>query len=137
MNSKNTELITEIFDLARNINSKQRNNTLTMIQLRTALFVHQNGIAKPTEIAKTFSITPASVTSQIDKLVREGWLERKQNQDDKRVLEVVLSKKGESKLEEEVMNLKRNCLWIFNTLDKEEQRELLDLVSRINKSFKA
>lgn len=135
MNFKKEELITEVFDLGRNISAKQLNSDLTMVQLRTVIFVERQGIVKPTEIAKKFSITPASVTSQIDKLVEQGWLERKYNQDDKRVIEVVLTQKGKSrvgKLKEELVN---NCSWIFKTLDKQEQDTLFDLVSRLNKSY--
>ncbi len=137
MNFKKEELITEVFDLGRNISAKQLDSELTMIQLRTVIFVESEGIVKPTEIAKKFSITPASVTSQIDKLVEQGWLERKYNQDDKRVIEVVLTDKGKKqlgKLKEELVN---NCSWIFKTLDKQEQDTLFDLVSRLNKSYMA
>ena len=135
MNFKKEELITEVFDLGRNISSKQINSELTMIQLRTVIFVERKGIVKPTEIAKKFSITPASVTSQIDKLVEQGWLERKYNQDDKRVIEVVLTQKGKSRLAEMKKELVDNCNWIFKTLDKQEQETLFDLVSRLNRSY--
>ncbi|KUK77538.1 MAG: Transcriptional regulator, MarR family [candidate division WS6 bacterium 34_10] len=137
MNFKKEELITEVFDLGRNISAKQQDSELTMIQLRTVILVEREGIVRPTEIAKKFSITPASVTSQIDKLVEQGWLERKYNQDDKRVIEVVLTDKGKrqlGKLKEELVN---NCSWIFKTLDKQELDTLFDLVSRLNKSYMA
>jgi DNA-binding MarR family transcriptional regulator len=135
MNFKKEELITEVFDLGRNISAKQLNSELTMIQLRTVIFVERKGIVKPTEIAKKFSITPASVTSQIDKLVEQGWLERRYNQDDKRVIEVILTEKGKKRLGKLKVGLINNCSWIFKTLDKQEQDTLFDLVSRLNKSY--
>jgi DNA-binding MarR family transcriptional regulator len=135
MNFKKEELITEVFDLGRNISAKQLNSELTMIQLRTVIFVERQGIVKPTEIAQKFSITPASVTSQIDKLVEQGWLERRYNQDDKRVIEVILTEKGKKRLGKLKVGLINNCSWIFKTLDKQEQDTLFDLVSRLNKSY--
>jgi DNA-binding MarR family transcriptional regulator len=135
MNYKKEELIAEVFDLGRNISAKQLNSELTMIQLRTVIFVERQGIVKPTEIAQKFSITPASVTSQIDKLVEQGWLERRYNQDDKRVIEVILTEKGKKRLGKLKVGLINNCSWIFKTLDKQEQDTLFDLVSRLNKSY--
>lgn len=137
MNSKKTELIKEVFDLARNISTKKENSRLTMVQLRTVLFVEKKGIVKPTDIAKEFSITPASVTSQIDNLVKEGWLERKYNQDDKRVIEVVISERGKEELSVEIKSLHENSAWLFKALSKEEQGELLDLAKRANKAVSA
>lgn len=129
-----TEIINEIFDLARYINSNQPNSTLTMIQLRTVMYISENGRVKPTEIAKNFKITPASVTSQIDSLVKRGLLERIFNQNDKRVIEVELTNKGKSLLPKEVDKLESSCSWIFDSLNSKEQVELLELVKKINKS---
>jgi DNA-binding MarR family transcriptional regulator len=135
MKSKKTELVTEVFDLARNVAAKQAKSHLTMIQLRTLIFIRERGVVKPTEIAKKFSITPASVTSQIDKLVNEGWLERISNQDDKRVVEVTLTKKGQRNIDKEVENFESNCSWIFENIDNEEEKQLLDYITRLNRSF--
>jgi len=136
MTSHKTDMIKEIFDLARFISSNQSDSNLTMIQLRTVMFIKNKGIVKPTEIAKQFSITPASVTSQIDNLVREGWIERKYNQSDKRVIEVALTSKGENWLPGEVKKLKEFCEPVFQVLNQKEQEILLALVLKINKAIK-
>jgi DNA-binding MarR family transcriptional regulator len=103
-----------------------------MIQIRTLIYVHENKIVKPTEIAKNFRITPASVTSQIDKLVEDGWLERVRNEDDKRVIEVKLTEKGKRELPNEIEKLHQSCEWIFKSLDQQEQKKLLELVRKVN-----
>ena len=129
------EIIKEVFDLGRHISSKDTNNRLTVIQLRTVMFVSKEGLAKPTKIAKEFAITPASVTSQIDNLVKEGWLKRKYNRDDKRVIEIELTEKGREELPREIKKLEDSCSTLFEALTDQEQKQLLELVKKANNSF--
>ena len=136
MATHKAELIKEMFDLGRHINSKQSKSNLTMIQLRTVMFVVEQGRVKPTNIANHFAITPASVTSQIDTLVEEGWLKREPNANDKRVLEVIVTKKGKTQLPKELENLEKNYEWIFTTLNKDEQGNLLELLKKVNNSVR-
>jgi DNA-binding MarR family transcriptional regulator len=132
MTSFKTSLIKEIFDLSRHISSEQMKSRLTMIQIRTLIYIYENKIVKPTEIAKKFKITPASVTSQIDKLVKDGWLKRVRNEDDKRVIEVELTEMGKRELPNEIEKLHKSCEWIFKSLDRQEQKELFELVKKVN-----
>jgi DNA-binding MarR family transcriptional regulator len=132
MPTQRTEIISEIFDLARCINSNQLDTTLTMIQLRTVMYISENGTVKPTEIAKNFNITPASVTSQIDTLVKRGLIERVFNQDDKRVIEVTLTKQGKDLLPKEIKKLNESSSWIFKSLTKKDESQLLEILMKIN-----
>jgi DNA-binding MarR family transcriptional regulator len=134
MASYKTDMIKEVFDLARYISSSQPDGRLTLIQLRTVMFVAEHGTVKPTEIAKNFAITPASVTSQIDNLVKEGWLERRYNQDDKRVIEVTITDRGKKELPKEIEKLEENCGWLFNTVSTEEAKQITMLVKKANKA---
>jgi DNA-binding MarR family transcriptional regulator len=134
MASYKTDMIKEVFDLARYISSSQPDGRLTLIQLRTVMFVAEHGTVKPTEIAKNFAITPASVTSQIDNLVKEGWLERRYNQDDKRVIEVTITDRGKKELPKEIEKLEENCGWLFNTVSTEEAKQITMLVKKANKT---
>ena len=134
MASDKTETINQIFDLARYLNSNRLDTTLTMIQLRTVMYISEHNKVKPTEIAKNFMITPASVTSQIDTLVERGWIERVFNQNDKRVIEVKLTQKGAKLLPKEIEKLNESCSWIFKSLNSTEQNTLLELIKKINNS---
>jgi DNA-binding MarR family transcriptional regulator len=135
--SKKTELITEIFDIARFIGSNQPEGRLTIIQLRTIMYISKNGLVKPTQIAKYFSITPASVTSQIDTLVKDGWLERVYNKDDKRVIEVKLAERAKIELPVEIEKLNKHCSWIFDVLEESEEKDLLEILKKLNRKARA
>ena len=132
MHSYKTEIIKEIFDLVRYLNSNQLNSELTMIQLRTMMYISDYGKVKPTKIAQNFNITPASVTSQIDTLVQKNLLERIYNQNDKRVIEITLTKKGQELLEKELDHLDVVCKKTFGILTDQEQQKLLELVEKVN-----
>lgn len=131
------DIIREIFDLARHFSVMPKGNKLTIVQLRTLVFIDSMGIVKPTEIAKEFLITPATITSQIDILVNDGWLERSYNTSDRRVIEISLTEWGKKELEierEKYMEFYQSTLDI---LSLEEQESLLIMLKKIhnNSSF--
>jgi DNA-binding MarR family transcriptional regulator len=128
------EIIQETLDLARHISATTSDSKLTMIQLRTVVFIAKHGTVKPTEIAKEFLITPATVTSQIDNLVRDGWIKRKYNKKDRRVIEVTLTEKAKKELPIEVENTLKSYEWIFDVLTDDEQECLLDVLKRVHKN---
>ena len=126
------EIIQETLDLARHISSTSSDSTLTMIQLRTMIFIAKHGTVKPTDIAKEFLITPATVTSQIDNLVRDGWIKRKYNKKDRRVIEVTLTEAAKRNLPGEIENNLKSYEWIFNVLTQEEEKLLLEILKRVH-----
>ena len=136
MMTQETEILCRIFNLGRSITSNDLAYNLTVIQLRTLGYIYKQKSARPTDIAKNFNITPASVTSQIDNLVEDGWLERVYNQEDKRVIEVVLTKTGKKNLPKAIQDLKNRFSWISGALNESEETEFLQLLKKITSSQK-
>jgi DNA-binding MarR family transcriptional regulator len=133
MSTQDTQILSALFDLGRYISSNQLNSDITVIQLRTLGFIYNRGKVKPTEIAKYFEITPASVTSQIDGLVEKGYLKREYNQADKRVIEVALTDDGTKIFLSALEELKERCSWIFETINEKETEVLLQLIEKVRK----
>ena len=62
-------------DLVKHLDLKMDSECkLSPLQLRTLSYVKEYECVKPTDLAKEFNITPATVTAQIDKLVKRRWL---------------------------------------------------------------
>jgi len=74
--------------------SLSQNQLILLIQLK----IH--GGMKATEIADFFNVTPGAVTSMCDKLEKLHVVQRIREQEDRRVVKVVLAPAGEDKVRE-------------------------------------
>lgn len=69
---------------------------LVLLLLRLKLF----GFLKITEISDAFYLTPGAATNMCDKLEAFDFIERVRLKDDRRVVRVTLTKKGEERVDE-------------------------------------
>ncbi|MFJ3389051.1 MULTISPECIES: MarR family transcriptional regulator [unclassified Lysinibacillus] len=74
--------------------SLSQNQLVLLLQLKT------NSGMKATEIAEFFSVTPGAVTSMCDKLEKLELIERIREQEDRRVVKMVLTNSGELKVQD-------------------------------------
>lgn len=80
---------------------------------------------KITEISDTFFLTPGAATKMCDKLEQLGLVERVRLKDDRRVVRVTLTHKGEEKVDE-----------IFSKFSPEQLGTIANTLSEINHLFK-
>jgi DNA-binding MarR family transcriptional regulator len=73
----------------------------------TLLCIHSNGRMKMSAISDATGASKPLVTQQVDKLVEFGYLERFYSDDDRRIVEVELTEKGNT-LTEKVMTEQMN-----------------------------
>jgi DNA-binding MarR family transcriptional regulator len=69
---------------------------LTVPQIKTLFFVSNHGGTNPTRLATALGVTPPNVTGIIDRLVEQGLLVRQNSSEDRRVLVLQTTEKGES-----------------------------------------
>ncbi len=67
---------------------------LTMAQLKVLATLHREGSLPTGALAERLQVSPPSITRQIDRLVRGGWVIRHRSEDDRRVVVVILTEKG-------------------------------------------
>ncbi|MGE7691060.1 MarR family transcriptional regulator [Lysinibacillus sp. NPDC097214] len=82
------------------VNLLSEGETLSQNQLILLLQLKSNDGMKATEIAEFFSVTPGAVTSMCDKLEKLEFVERIREQEDRRVVKMVLTKSGELKVQD-------------------------------------
>ena len=75
------------------------NLELTREQLRVIFLLSMKGQASPSEVAETFGVPKANVTSVIDRLVGKGMIDRQENPDDRRSYILSLTKEGKKQIE--------------------------------------
>lgn len=106
-----TKLLTHDDNLSEN---------LVLLLLRLRLFRYM----KITEISDAFLLTPGAATNMCDKLEELNYVERIRMKDDRRVVRVSLTKKGEQRVEE-----------IFAKFSKEKLERMLNVFTEINILF--
>ncbi|MFJ6209690.1 MarR family transcriptional regulator [Lysinibacillus sp. NPDC092081] len=82
------------------VNLLSEGESLSQNQLILLLQLKINGGMKATEIAESFSVTPGAVTSMCDKLEKLELVERIREQEDRRVVKMILTNNGELKVQD-------------------------------------
>jgi len=104
-------------------------------QGRLLLFLLEKDGINQKELSELLRITPASVSELVNKLEKDGYIERKQNELDKRVTNIFLTEGGRffsQKMEESRLQVAKD---FFIALDEDEQKLLLSLIEKIINSF--
>ena len=73
---------------------KSRFNDLTIKEMHAINAVSMYDHKTATEVANELHLTPGTLTSTIDRLVKKGYVERIRGLDDRRVIRLGLTKKG-------------------------------------------
>lgn len=87
------------------------------------------------DLAKTLSLTGATLTGVLDRLESRGWLERVRSAEDKRRMEVRILPAGADKLNETAEHFQDPLTRGFQDLPEEVQTRILDALSRVTTLF--
>jgi Transcriptional regulators len=131
------EMLLKSYKLMRKILQEEAvREGLTFNETSLLFFVNANGKANVTTLAKYLDVSKSSVVEMIDKLVRNGFLERTKDVKDRRVTYVTITDRGRAVLEtvrekyKETINKVLSevndveCIMrIFNALLKEYERK--------------
>ncbi len=69
---------------------------LTVPQLRSLFFISSSGNSSPGRLAASLGVTPPNVTGIVDRLVEQGLVARRESEQDRRVLLLQTTDKGEA-----------------------------------------
>ena len=76
----------------------QAEHNMPMSQVQMLAMLGENGALSVSEISKRLGIAKPNITPLIDRLIDEGFVERRRDENDRRVVNVVLLPAGEEKL---------------------------------------
>ena len=82
------------------------------------------------EIAKGLGVTPPTVSVAIRRLVHDGWLERRQDPDDRRTRPLYLTPKGEEAIIKINQHHAKMLEFFLSGLALDEQEQLINLLTR-------
>ncbi|RLE33434.1 MarR family transcriptional regulator [Candidatus Acetothermia bacterium] len=92
---------------------------------------HNDGIPSA-DIARALRISPATVTNMIKRMERGGWIERRPDPEDQRVLRVHLTDKARSLKEEVRASFRELEEEITGVLTEEEEEALLSILAKVH-----
>lgn len=90
-----------------------------------------------TSLAKSISLSQATVTDIINRLVRNGYLIKRKSEKDKRQVRISLSEKGASVLDQAPPPLQETFIERFSNLDDWEQLMILSAFERVVRMMSA
>lgn len=109
----------------------QKETSLTISQLLVMDAIVKTDKPTPSAIAKSILLSQATVTNLIDRLVKNGLVERKRLGTDKRTVNIVLTALGEAKYGEAPELLQSEFLRKYRKLASWEQHLLVSAVGRV------
>lgn len=125
---KNIDVITSHF---KSISSITSSDELNLQELKIVDFIGQRESCIMREVAEYLKVAVSTMTGIIDKLEDKGFVKRERNDEDRRIVRVMLTDKGHKIFQafvESHMELSRRML---QSLAEEEQKTYLELTKKI------
>ena len=85
----------------------------------------------PAELAEQSNVTRATMTGLIDTLVRDGYVKRSADVDDRRMMRVALTRKGETFLERLLPGHFQRMAALMDPLSQSERKTLVKLLNKV------
>lgn len=104
---------------------------LTLPQILVLQTLEDSGRVSVSEIARQVSLSQATVTSVIDRLVKKDLVYRERSTTDRRKVRVILTESAKEKLREMPELLQQDFISQFDKLEGWEQKMLIASVERI------
>jgi DNA-binding MarR family transcriptional regulator len=134
--------ITEYFHSMRGVvkhhDKKQERffNSVSHQELHTIVYIGENGASRMSDIADNLQLSLSSITGIVDKLVAKKMARRIRSTEDRRIVQVVLTDVAD-RLFKDAMNSHIDFVRdILNTLNSQEQDQLLALFKKIVAAMK-
>jgi MarR family transcriptional repressor of mepA len=127
----NRLLRTYWFFLRRFYGNEIKFTTLTPQQGRTLMFIDKHPGVIQRELADIFHLRNASVTNMVKNLERDGYLERRRDENSARIKRLYLTEYGKK----DVAAMRKNFAGIVKKLSDRVDEELLDQLVPLLKQF--
>lgn len=138
------EFKTCMFDLVRSINDSMNSLSkfdykiynLTVIQARILMAIYLCKNFTVGELGKAMSISSGNISTLCKKMERAGLLKRIRNEDDERVVKVVLTEKGIDIVEKIQADFEKKYNSIVSKVSEEDLQKIIDGLKMLDLLFK-
>jgi len=106
-------------------------SNITSAQMIMLVTIHDHRQCKLKTLAKERRISPPTATGLIDRLVKAGYIKRGADPEDRRVVMVSLTKKGERNVHGFLDTVRKRWKNILIHLTPREQQQYLNIIKKI------
>ncbi len=106
-------------------------SNITSAQMIMLVSINDHGRCKIKTLAKERGISPPTATGLIDRLVKARYVKRDSDPEDRRVVMVSLTKKGEKAVQDFLSTVRNRWKKILVHLTPKEQKQYLNIVKKI------
>ncbi|QFG00636.1 MarR family transcriptional regulator [Psychrobacillus glaciei] len=111
--------------------TKSFNKSIGLSPILVLSELNKNGLQKSTVLASNLGYTPGAITNISTKLVKEKYVERIYNEEDRRNVLLKITPKGKELLQEAIVKGEKLHIELFSALSEEELQQLLTLYEKI------
>ena len=118
-------------EFMRNQGDEFHKMKITMPQFFVMEYLYRSGESRMGDIAKFLNVTTAAITGTVDKLVRELYVIRISDPEDRRIVKIRLTTKG-TNVVKDVMGWRRQVsMKMFGMITQEEREQYISILTRI------
>jgi len=129
------EVMRNIMDIHRNIMKTRMNfkgiEEITIPQIVSLSLIESSKHLRMKDIAKGLSITLPAATGMIERLYKMGMVKRLADENDRRVINILLTKKGKDILKKIQLKKKQMFKSIFSKLSEKDRSDYIRIVKEI------
>ena len=132
---KNFEQIIYQFQTVAAENLKDTDN-LNPKEINTIVFIGKKGKCIMREISAFLQVADSTVTMLVDKLVKKHLVKREHSEEDRRVINIILTDGGKAVYDDHIQAYQKLCRGILMTLENDEQDLYVSLMKKIAQGSK-
>lgn len=112
-------------------NSKFYQTKVTIPQFAILNFLNTEGDHKMTDMAKFMNVSTAAITGIIDRLAKYGYVVRKHDSSDRRIVQVKITPKGSDLIKKSFCERRQMIIDMFGKISEGERAEYLRILTHI------
>jgi DNA-binding MarR family transcriptional regulator len=136
MNELMIDIFNDILTIEQSDLKKGYFNDLSVTEIHTIEAIGMYVPRNMSEVARDIGITLGTLTKAISNLVKKGYVERKRSEQDRRVVNVDLTKKGKLAYRIHAKFHRDIIRETIDGLDEKEKNTLVDVLEKLNFSIK-
>jgi DNA-binding MarR family transcriptional regulator len=109
---------------------------ITVPQFMVLEILNRSGESRMTDLARFMNITTAAMTGIVERLVRDKYVVRTSDPNDRRIIRVRPTAKGSRIVKDMIENRKRLVMKIFGVISEKEREEYLKILMHIREHLK-
>ncbi len=103
----------------------------SVVQMRVLYFVNEKKNPSMKEVAEHFCISSPSATETIERLIKLELLTRKSNEEDRRSVNIAITKKGEKELKKAKEVMDNAVCKALSNLNKKDLGSFLEILEKV------